>query len=78
MKSDDNLIDITPPPMFARLVPGNDRVLRLMEVFCRMFVLGTVATADMTAGQARAEMDPAIAHLQALLATIGRRLDAGI
>jgi len=37
-----------------------------MEVFRCVLVLGTVATADMAAMQAHAQMNPCIAHLQAL------------
>jgi len=40
-----------------------------------MFVLGGIATADVTATQAQAEVYPAVAHLQTLFTTPGMRFD---
>ena len=42
---------------------------RLLKVFGGIAIGGVVATADMTAGSAEAQMDPWRAGLQALLAT---------
>src|SRR5689334_12239440 len=42
-----------------------------MEMFCRVLVLGRIAAADVSAAQAQAQVDPSIAHLQALFAAIG-------
>jgi hypothetical protein len=44
-------------------------MLRGLEMFRRVFVLGTVAAADVSAGQAKAQMDPGISDSQAVLAS---------
>jgi enamine deaminase RidA (YjgF/YER057c/UK114 family) len=47
-----------------------------MKMLGRVFVFGIIATTDVTAGFAQSQMNPAVAHFQTLLATIGRlRLD---
>jgi hypothetical protein len=48
-------------------------VLDCAKVLGRVFVLGTIATSDMAAGQTKPQMDPPIAHLQAFLAAFGLR-----
>jgi hypothetical protein len=42
-------------------------------MFCRMLVLGRIAAADVAAAQAQAQVNPFIAHLQALFTAIGLR-----
>jgi hypothetical protein len=50
---------------------SHNRVLGLSEVFRGVFVLRRVAAADVTTNLAKAQMNPRIAHLQTLLASIG-------
>ena len=45
-----------------------------VEVLRRVLVLGGIAAADVSAGQAEAQVDPAVAALQALLATFAVRV----
>lgn len=44
-----------------------------MVMLRRMTVRRGIAAPDMSAGHAKAEMDPLIAHLETLLATVGPR-----
>jgi hypothetical protein len=46
-----------------------------MKVFGGVFVLGGIATADMPAAQAQAQMDPGVAHLETLFASADVGLD---
>src|SRR6266478_1657281 len=69
-----HFVHVAPAPALARLKRLHDGVLRLMEMFGGVFVLGRVAATDMTATETFPQMDPAIAHLQALLAALATRL----
>src|SRR6202008_3465142 len=55
-----DLIDVAPAPVLARLERGNDRVLRRAEVLGRVFVLRLVATPDVAAGPAQGQIHPAV------------------
>src|ERR1035437_6280043 len=57
-----DLVDVTPSPVLARLNGSNHRVLGLSEVLRSVFVLGRVATANVPALHAQAQMDPSISH----------------
>jgi hypothetical protein len=46
-------------------------VLGVVEVFGGVLVLGGVATADVSADEAHAEVDPAVAGFEAFLAAFG-------
>jgi hypothetical protein len=46
-----------------------------MEVFRSVFVFGRIATTDVPAAQAQAQVNPPIAHLQALFTTLAVRFD---
>ena len=46
-------------------------MLRSMKMLRGMLIFGTVAAADMAAGQAEAEMNPGIPDFEAVLAPIG-------
>jgi hypothetical protein len=48
-------------------------MMRGMEVLRRMFILGGIAASDMPAFQAQAQMDPTVAHFEALLAAASVR-----
>lgn len=70
-----DLVDITPAPIFAGLERLNDRVLRFMEMFGCVLIFGGVATADVAADKAEAQMHPAIATRQAFRTTGRARRD---
>jgi hypothetical protein len=61
--------------MLAGLKRLHDGMLRVMKVLGRMFVLRRIAAAHVAAFQAQSQMDPAIAHFQALLAAASVRSD---
>jgi len=46
-----------------------------VKVLGCVFILRGVAAADVSAGEAKTQMNPAIAGFQALLATLGSRCD---
>ena len=52
----------------------DDGMLRRMKMLRGVLVLRGVAAADMATGQAQSQMDPIVAHLKALFATLGMRL----
>jgi hypothetical protein len=56
-----HLVDVAPAPTLAGLEGGHDRVLRRAEVLRRMLVLRAVATADVPAGPAQAQVYPLVA-----------------
>ena len=66
--------DVTPAPCFTRLERPHDRMCGRMKVPGGMLVLRRVAAADMSAGQADAQMHPPIADAQALLAAARARM----
>jgi hypothetical protein len=70
-----HLINVTPAPILAGLKRLYDGMLRVMKVLGRMLVLRRVAAANVAAFQAQSQMDPAIAHFQALLAPASVRSD---
>jgi len=71
--SNEAFVYVTPAPILARLEGSNYSMLRMMKVFCRVPVLRIVAAPDVPANQTFAQVHPAIAHLEALLAAIARR-----
>ena len=70
-----HLIYITPAPIFARLERFDDRVIRFVEVFCRVLVLRGVAATHVTTRHTEPQMNPRITHLQTFLASAGVRFD---
>src|SRR3954470_21355004 len=71
-----DLVDVTPAPVLAWLCGADDRVARLVLVRRRVPVRRRVAAADLSARHAHAQMNPAAADLEALLAArvrIGQR-----
>jgi hypothetical protein len=62
-----NLIDIAPDPGFAGFYGTDERVLRFMEMLGSVFVFGRIATTDMTANQAQAQVNPSVAGFDAFL-----------
>src|SRR5450631_3139046 len=75
LRSDVGVVHVAPSPVLARLEGLDDRVLDGIEVRARVLVLRGVAAADMAAGQTQAQMDPAVARLQAVLAALRARRD---
>lgn len=73
--SDLHLIDVTPAPVLARFVRLHDGMLSVMEVLGGVFVRRAIATADVTADETHAQVDPPGADFQALFAAVGRRGD---
>src|SRR5947207_10672869 len=48
-------------------------MMRVPKMRARVVVLRIVATADVSAGETQPQMNPALAHRQAFLATVGAR-----
>jgi hypothetical protein len=65
---DKHLIDIAPLPILSRLKGTYDGMLGPMEMLGGMLIDRIVATADVTATQAKSQMNPLVPHLQTLLA----------
>jgi hypothetical protein len=66
-----HFIDIAPAPLFIRLEGLDDRVRGRMKVFRGMFVWRRVATADVPAGHAKAQVYPGGADTQAVFTAVG-------
>jgi hypothetical protein len=65
-----NLVDVAPAPVLAWLDRADDRVRRRMIVRGCVAVRGVVAAADVTTGEADAEVQPLAALEQAVLAAV--------
>jgi hypothetical protein len=68
-------VDEAPAPGFARFEGLHDGVLGGMKMFGGVFVFGGIAAADVAALEAQAQVDPGVAHFQALFAAAGVGLD---
>jgi hypothetical protein len=68
---EEQLVDETPAPVFAGLEGADDGVFRSAVVFAGVAILGIVAAADVATLHAEPQVDPGIAHGQALLAAAG-------
>src|ERR1700724_861813 len=75
LKIEEELVNITPPPVLSWLERLNDRVTGGMEMLCGMRILRIVTTAHMPAFQANTQMHPGVTHFQALLTASGTRCD---
>src|SRR5262245_28062851 len=70
------VVDVAVPPVLARLVRADDRMLVVrVEMRRRVPVRRLVAAADMTTSHAETEVHPTAPHPEAVLATPARRLD---
>jgi hypothetical protein len=58
-----DLVHVTPDPGFSRLDRANQRMERFVEVLGGVLVLGRIATADVSTGEAKTQVDPRIASL---------------
>ena len=68
-----DLIDITPAPIFTGLEGLDNGMAGRMEMPGSVFVLRGVATANVPADKALAQVYPGIANFQAILAAISTR-----
>jgi hypothetical protein len=60
--------------MFSRFERADDRMMGGVKVFRGVFVLGIITAADVAALHAHPQVDPRVAHREALLTTAGVRL----
>jgi hypothetical protein len=75
LKIEEELVNITPTPVFSWLERLNDRVTGCMEMLGGMLILRIVTTAHMPAFQANTQMHPGVANFQAILTASGTRCD---
>jgi len=73
--SQKHFVHVTPAPVLSRLEGLHDWVLGLVKVLGGVLVLGRITAANVTADQTLPQVDPGIAHFQALLATFAARLN---
>src|SRR5713226_10051564 len=66
-----HLVDIAPAPGFPSFQRSDDGMPGRVKVLGGVFVLGRIATAYVTAGEAEAQVYPGIPHLQTLFAALG-------
>jgi len=64
------LVSKTPQPFFTLTQWFYDRVICGLVMLGGVLVLGVITAADMAAGHTKAQVDPRIAHCQALFAAI--------
>src|SRR5437016_490805 len=64
-------IDIAPLPVLARLDRPHDWMAGGFEVLCRVPILRTVATGNVSAAEAHAQVDPSCAGPHTLGAIVG-------
>ncbi len=67
-------VDVTPAPIFALLKTPDHGMIRGLEVRSRVLVGRRVAAADVAAGKAQSEMNPARPHFETILTAIRRWL----
>ena len=73
LPSNHRLVHVTPAPILAGLEGLDDWVTAMMEMTSRVPMRRGIAAADVTAGEAQAQMHPARADSQAILAAFGTR-----
>ena len=69
-KRHESFVGVTPRPIFARFERCGDWMIFGVEMFRRVFIDRSVATADVTATQAQAQVNPFIIIFDAFLATV--------
>lgn len=75
---EEQVVGVAPPPVFAWLERADQRMVGVVApVSGRVTVGGAVTTADMTAVHAQAEVHPAAAASEAVLAAVARREHIG-
>ena len=65
-----DFVDVAPDPGLAGLEGADEGAGGVVEVTGGVFVLRGVAAADVAAGQAKAQVDPGVACLETVLATL--------
>ena len=73
--SDEDLVDVAPAPVLARLRAHDEGVVRCSEVLAGVLVLRRVATSHTAAGEAHPQVEPRITHCETFLAARGARND---
>ena len=71
--SENDLIDIAPPPVLSGFEGLDERMPRGEKMLGCVPVLRVIATTDMSACQAQSKVHPLVARLQTLLAALPRR-----
>jgi hypothetical protein len=74
-KVDFFFVDITPTPTFGRIVAFDDRMSCRVKMRGGMAVRRVIATTDVTALSAEAQMNPLASDLEAVLASARARCD---
>jgi hypothetical protein len=69
------LIDVTPAPILSRFERADDGMLGVVKVLGRVPARRGIATADMAAREAKAQVHPSLPGLEALLATVSMWTD---
>jgi hypothetical protein len=67
------IVRVAVSPFFALFEGLDDRVLRRVVMFGRVFVRARIAAADVAADFAEAEMNPPVAGFETVLAAVGAR-----
>jgi hypothetical protein len=62
-----DFVHITPDPGLPRLIGTDERVLRFVEVFGGVLVLGRIATPYVATTEAQAQVNPGVAGFDAAL-----------
>ena len=75
LKIEEELVNITPPPVLPWLERLNNRMTGCMEMLGGVLILRIVAAADMPTFEADAQVHPGVADFQAILAPVGARCD---
>ena len=67
---EEQLVHVAPAPVLARFEAANDRVLLSVKVLGGVLARRVVATADVAAGEAEAEVHPCVAQFHAVFANV--------
>jgi hypothetical protein len=70
-----HLINVTPEPIFAGLERLHQRMVSRMEVPASVLILRRVTTANVSTGEAEAQMYPGITRFQTILTATSVRRD---
>jgi hypothetical protein len=73
-----HFVHVTPRPILPRLKRSNDRVPSGVKMFRGVAIRRRVAATDVSARQAKAEVDPGRTHLQTILTPVRARSDVRI
>jgi hypothetical protein len=65
LRFDEDLVDVTPDPVFARLERLDEWMMLLFEMCCGVLVDRRIATADEATTETETQMDPRVAESKA-------------